>query len=170
MAAPTAVQFLKYPLSPHWYFESSLLGEDDHGVWLGAPPQTPARRGSEPWTSFDAAFVMLIPRDRWWTMVVNAAPQDPEIYVDVCTTARWVADNRVEMIDLDLDVIRMRDGSVHLLDEEEFLDHSVRFSYPPHVVAGARTTAAELMLAVEQRVEPFGSAADRWFAALADRS
>lgn len=100
-------------------------------------------------------------------MVVNAAPQDPEIYIDVCTTARWVADDRVEMVDLDLDVVRRRDGSVELLDEDEFVDHSARFAYPPRIVAGARTTAAELMLAVEQRVEPFGSAAVRWLGALA---
>ena len=35
------------------------------------------------------------------------------------------------MVDLDLDVIRMRDGRIILDDEDEFEEHQVRYAYPP---------------------------------------
>ena len=168
MSVSTSVRFYKYPESPHWRFDTVRLGDDEHGVWLGAKANTPARRGSEPWTTFPSAFVMLVPRERWWTMVVNQAPRDPELYIDVCTSARWSGPGLVEMVDLDLDVIRLRDGAVRLLDEDEFVDHSVSLGYPRTMIGNARVTAAELILAAESRVEPFGTAAHRWLAELED--
>ncbi len=84
------------------------------------------------------------------------------MYVDIATTATWVDEQRVEMVDIDLDVVRYQDGSVELLDEDEFLDHQERFNYPAWLVDRARTTAAELVLKVEAGAEPFGSAPATW--------
>lgn len=156
------VQFLKYPDIPHWRLESQRLGEDRFGVWLGAPAGSSARRGEEPPITLEAAYVHLIPRTASWTAFVNAPPARTELYVDATTVPVWVEEDRVEMVDLDLDVVRRRDGAVELLDEDEFLDHQRTLGYPPRLVAAARATAAELMLALEQRREPFGSAAERW--------
>ena len=70
------------------------------------------------------------------------------------------------MIDLDLDVVRKQDGSVEVLDEEEFLDHQVRFGYPDWLDDRARITplpaAAELVLQIEAHVEPFGQVPEHW--------
>jgi protein associated with RNAse G/E len=167
MPDPTVVQFLKHPATPHWYFETTRLGTDEFGVWLGAPANTPARRGLEPWTSFKSAFVMLIPTNAWYTLVVNAAPADPELYVDIAAPSQWLAPHRVEMVDLDLDIVRLRGGEVKLLDEDEFAEHSIELGYPESLIARARTTTAELFAAVEQRIEPFGEVPSKWLAELA---
>jgi hypothetical protein len=51
------------------------------------------------------------------------------------------------MVDLDLDVCRLRaDGSVHLLDEDEFVEHRARYGFPAHVVDEAE----------RQRLDPTG--------------
>ena len=70
----------------------------------------------------------------------------------------WV----VTMVDLDLDVVKRRDGSVHVDDEDEFAEHRVAMGYPPHVVANARADCARVFLAMEAGVEPFGSVGPRW--------
>jgi hypothetical protein len=31
------VTFRKWPARPHWEFDAVRLGNDEHGVWLGAP-------------------------------------------------------------------------------------------------------------------------------------
>lgn len=51
------------------------------------------------------------------------------------------------MVDLDLDVILGRDGSLVLDDEDEFDKHRVTLDYPADVVARARRAAADLMAA-----------------------
>lgn len=103
-------------------------------------------------------------------MDVKAPPHDPELSVDICTPPIWRGLHIVETVDLDLDVVRLRDGSVHLLDEDEFDLHRRELSYPPDLVASARITAAEIMLAAEQHRPPFDSSALPWLGVLEQHS
>ena len=137
------------------------IGEDEHGVWLWAPAGVPAQRGDEPPKRTAHAFAKLIPRDDWFTAIWNAAGRY-EVYVDVGTPPVWTGD-RVEMIDLDLDVVRFRhDGAVRVLDEDEFLEHQDTLGYPPDVIVRVRDAAASLAQAIEARREPFGDVGIAW--------
>jgi len=159
------IRFSKWDGIPHWAFDMERVGEDEHGVWLWAPPGTELRRGVEKTIHAERGFVKLITPNRWWTAVWNVGPlkgdRSIEIYVDVITPAVWEGDT-VRMVDLDLDVIRRRGGTVEIDDEDEFEEHRVVFGYPDHVVDKARTEAAQLAIAVELRTEPFGSVGERW--------
>ncbi|MFF5213442.1 DUF402 domain-containing protein [Streptosporangium sp. NPDC000396] len=154
------VVYRKYDGSLHWHHRALLLGEDEHGVWTGCVAGTSGSKGNEPPVTWPYAFVMLFPRDAWWTAVFNAAPDRTEIYCDISTVPRWSGDE-VSMVDLDLDVIRMRDGRIFLDDEDEFEEHQVRYAYPPDVIESARASAAHLMKAVTAGTAPFGPA-PRW--------
>ena len=61
------------------------------------------------------------------------------------------------MIDLDLDVIRRRDGQVFLVDEDEFAEHRVKYGYPADVVTQSQQSAAWLQQALADGTEPFAS-------------
>ncbi len=157
------IDFRKWPDRRHWHFTMRRLGEDDHGLWLWAPAGTPAQRGHEPVQAFKSTAVKLLTPDRWWTAIWNEAGRH-ELYVDISTPVKWDG-NRATLIDLDLDVTRYREnGEVAVLDEDEFLDHQVRFDYPPQIIDKARTATARVALEVEQRVEPFGTVAASWLA------
>lgn len=141
------------------------LGTDDHGTWLGGPAGTTIQRGREPAKQWPSPFVQLVAAGRWWTMFFNGDYSDDyRIYVDVITPAVWKHASRVEMVDLDLDVVLHHDGTVELLDEDEFLAHADLFSYPDALIDRARVTAAELMIEVTARSEPFGATGERWLA------
>jgi predicted RNA-binding protein associated with RNAse of E/G family len=141
------------------------LGEDEHGVWLWAPVGTELRRGPETPSAAQRAFVKVIPDGPWWTGIWNDGPGNDgrsiRTYVDVITPAVWDGDT-VRMVDLDLDVVQRRDGTVEVEDEDEFEDHRVAFGYPEHVVDRARSEAAQLVLAIERGNEPFGETGNRW--------
>lgn len=155
------VQYYKYPRSLHWRHDLVRLGEDAHGVWLGAPTGTVIQRGEEPSITMDRAFVQLVPSDRWWTAIFNASFR-VDTYVDITTAAVWSEPDRVEMIDLDLDVVRLADGTIDVLDEDEFEDHRLRLEYPPRMVDSARAAAARVTIDLEKRTPPFDGSAGPW--------
>jgi protein associated with RNAse G/E len=157
------VAYTKYDGSLHWHHSARLLGEDEHGVWTGCPPGTPGGRGSEVSVVWEHAFVTLFPRHAWFTVNFNAEPQPMAIYCDITTVPQW-RDGRMTMVDLDLDVLRLRDGRVLLDDADEFAEHQVRYAYPPEVIAEAERSAAWLMVAVRQGLPPFDGAHARWLA------
>lgn len=157
----TVVQYYKYPRTLHWRHELLRLGEDEHGVWLGGPTGTRVQKGEEEPINYPRAFVQLVTPRAWWTALFNQGHRI-DVYVDITTAANWPLPDRVEMIDLDLDVIRLRDGTVYVDDEDEFEDHRVRLAYPPRMADSARATAAEVTLALEKWAPPFDGSASRW--------
>jgi len=155
--------FTKYDGSLHWHQTMQYLGEDEHGVWLGARAGATAQRGSEPPVRFDGASVQLVPAGQWWTAVFNDPPRDAEVYCDISTPPEWRGPNEITMVDLDLDVVKIRfENRVFIDDEDEFAEHQVRFGYPPDVISHAEQAAAWLLAAVSAGLEPFGSAAEPW--------
>ena len=160
---PIVVQYFKYSGDLHWRHDLVFLGEDEHGFWLGGPAGATIQRGHEPPRQWPSPFVQLIAPHKWWSLFFNGEHSDNyRTYVDVITPATWPASDRVEMIDLDLDVVLHHDGTVALLDEDEFLAHGELFAYPDSLIDRARAAAAELVLKVEMGEEPFGSAGESW--------
>jgi uncharacterized protein len=155
--------FTKYDGSLHWHQTMKYLGDDEHGIWLGAPAGATAQRGDEPAVRYEAPSVQLIPAGQWWTAVFNDPPATAEIYCDISTPPRWTSPDEVTMVDLDLDVVRRRpDRHVLLDDEDEFVEHQVRYGYPQEVISQAEQAAAWLLAAVSAGAEPFGSVHQDW--------
>jgi uncharacterized protein len=155
--------FTKYDGSLHWHQTMKYLGEDEHGIWLGALAGATAQRGDEPPVRYEAPSVQLVPVGQWWTAVFNDPPATAEVYCDISTPARWTSPDEVTMVDLDLDVVRRRpDRHVLLDDEDEFAEHQVRYGYPAEVIRQAEQAAAWLLAAVGANAEPFGLAYQAW--------
>lgn len=157
--------FRKYDGRLHWHQHCLYLGEDRHGRWLGAPGGNPIRRGSEPPITMATAHVLLLPPDVWWTACFNAEPAPVAVYCDITSVPQWHQGEDgpyVTAVDLDLDVTRMRDGTVALLDEDEFGEHRDRYAYPAEVVVAAEASARWLMAACAGDSEPFASDYQAW--------
>jgi protein associated with RNAse G/E len=158
------VQYTKWGGRPHWRFTVTPVGSDEFGWWLGARNGLVLQRGDEAPITQHYDLVMLVPKSGSWIAFWNSgAERTVEVYVDVTTRPRCTP-TCVEAVDLDLDVIRFRDGRVELVDEDEFADHQVRYSYPPHIVEQATSTAAALLDAVTAGSEPFGAVGPAWLA------
>ena len=155
--------FRKFDGSLHWNYAVTRLGEDEHGVWVGAASGTETFKGTTRKGPVDSPHVLLLPRNAWWTACFNAEPHRTEIYCDIATVPHWT-DDEVTMIDLDLDVIRRRTGKLILDDEDEFAAHQVKYAYPADVIAEAKASAEWLLAAVGQHAEPFGTRSHHWLA------
>lgn len=155
----------KWGERPHWEYDGVYLGSDDHGEWLGFPVGTHYRR---PGMEFVATFagVMVVPAGGAAHLAAfNDERAKAAVYVDMTTPAIW--DGRVlRSVDLDLDVVKLQDGTVYLDDEDEFAEHQVSFGYPPEVVEMAERSAVEVLAAVRAGSPPYDGTAAGWLARL----
>ncbi len=153
------VEYCKYDGSPHRGYPALRLGEDVHGVWLGVPP----RIFPEVEFKYAEPYVLLLPRQAWWTAMFISPPRRTEIYCDITTPARWADSDTVSLVDLDLDVRRRRVGGlVELLDEDEFVEHAERFGYPAVVRDSAWAAARWLRGALADGTQPFAGEYRSW--------
>lgn len=150
------VDFRKYPDSQHWQYDLLWLAEDEYGTWLWGPPGTLAQRSDEPPIAFESTNLKLVTED-WWAGIWQERGE-PEIYVDIAT-APVRSEGRVTMIDLDLDVVRLRSGAVRVLDEDEFAEHQVELGYPRELIEGARASCERVRAMLERNEEPFATVA-----------
>ena len=155
------VQARKWPDRLHYTYEARVLGEDAHGHWFGVPRGTPWRRPDTREGLSRQVEVLLAPARGWWLAAWQGHPSTSDLYVHVTTPPDY-GNGRLTCFDLDLDVLRWRDGSVTLVDAGEFEDHRVRFRYPREVVTEATTAAAWLQKAVAERCPPFDHTGDVW--------
>ncbi len=161
------VERRKWPAASHYGHAGWVLGEDHHGLWLGLGVGSPVYRGEELLFHGTSGGLMLVPpTDGWLAWFPEFG--EFELYVDIVSgTTR--TETSVTMVDLDLDVIRRRDGSVELLDVDEFEANRIELGYPDHLVEHAGRVAAQVLTAVHAGEEPFaGAAAREWMTRLND--
>ncbi|MGI8879316.1 MAG: DUF402 domain-containing protein [Jatrophihabitans sp.] len=160
--APVRMAFTKWDGSPHWRLDTLRIGEDEYGVWLWAPRGTVNSRPGAEFAATDHT-VSLVPRTGNHVIAFCGPDTWVPVYVDMTTQPGWDGDV-VTMVDLDLDVVRHWDGSIEVLDEDEFAEHQVRYGYPPEIVELARQSCAEVAAALRGGAEPFGSVGEAWLA------
>ena len=151
----------KWPDRIHWQLYAHQLCEDEHGTWLYVPQGTTAKRGEEAPLRIPHGFVMLVPNGEPWLVEYYWDHPAHPLYINIGTIPEWHGD-RVTQVDLDLDVVRRADGSVSVLDEDEFAEHSERFGYPPELMKLARTATDRAVRLLATGAEPFGTAAAPW--------
>jgi uncharacterized protein len=161
------VRYAKWGGGRHYEFAMSRLGEDEHGVWLGAPAGTTLRR---PGAAFPASteWVTCFPRESGWTAGFHPVDRhELAAYVDITTVPVWSHDDGcdvVSMVDLDLDIVLPVDGELIIDDEDEFEEHRHLLGYPVEIVTLAESTAASVFAAVAAGDEPYRSVGQRWLA------
>ncbi len=137
-----------------------LLGEDEFGRWLGVT------KGDPWWTAdrsrsgvFETSFVKVVPSGTFWTACFH--PVDPVVDVDIVLPVRWI-DGVLEEVDLELDILRSSDGSVHVRDREEFERVREAWAMPDDIATQAEATFEQIRALVEQGAEPFGTVGRGW--------
>ncbi|MBK5223364.1 MAG: DUF402 domain-containing protein [Acidimicrobiia bacterium] len=162
---PIWLERRKWPDLPHYRHQAWPLGKDEFGTWFELKVGYPVYRGEELLFHGTSGGLMLLrPGDAPW-MAWFPAHGRFELYVDIVTPPVVHDDGSITMVDLDFDVIRTLDGTVELVDEDEFVEHQVRYGYPPDIIEAALTASAQVFEAVQRGEPPFDGAAARAWAA-----
>jgi hypothetical protein len=162
---PVRVVMTKWGERPHWEYDATFLGVDQHGEWLGCPTGTFYSRPGMEFVA-DFAGVVLIPAGSAAHLAAfNDQHAAAATYVDMTTPPVWEG-SVLRAVDLDLDVVELHDGTVFVDDEDEFAEHQLTFGYPAEVVTMAERSAAEVVAAVREGAAPYDGTADAWLARL----
>jgi hypothetical protein len=165
------IEMEKWGSRPHWHIPGRWLGSDECGDWIGIPAGTlMVRPGLETLSEFDQVAVIPPdgPDDQRSYMATFHVPQaDVRVYVDMATPPVWDG-SVVRSVDLDLDVVRGREGDVVVDDEDEFAEHQVAYGYPAEIVTLAEKSRDRVFAAILAEDAPFDGHHERWQAVLDD--
>lgn len=148
------VQF-KFDHSVYRVHSKMVMGWKDGVLILeGAPGEkVQAQGGNWKTTHYDITYCWF---DRWFSIFEFYDPKGhfEFFYVNIQEPARLEAGN-LQLVDLDLDLLVKPDLSWELLDEDEFVSHRLRYSYPPELVAQVARTIADVQARIMQLDFPF---------------
>lgn len=164
--APLVFRWRKWDGSPHWEHDGVFLGSDRWGDWVG---QRGGWRSARPGVEgvAESDNVTLIPPSGEWAATFNATHPRIAIYIDIAWDLRW-DDGAPVGSDMDLDVVRARDGrGIFIDDRDEWDEHRVRYGYPLEIVARLEDVALDLEREVTSEQAPFdGATAAHWLSEL----
>lgn len=157
----------KWPDAPHYGVLGTVLGEDAHGVWVGAAPGSVIVMPDGTEREGTYFVVWCLPHDDWFMAHFWRDHPEVGVYIDICTPAVW-NERGARVIDLDFDVVVWTDdkraGLVELVDEDEFEEHRVALGYPEELVSSSRRAAVDILARAQAGDVPFCfSAAEPWF-------
>jgi uncharacterized protein len=157
----------KWEDHPHYGSEAVVLGQDEHGIWLGAGPANRMYKGMGDMVSGRHHVVWCVPREGWFMAHFLRGHPELDIYIDIAAPAVW-SERGPKLVDLDFDIVVWNDGRpVELVDEDEFEMHRVQLEYPAALVDGARAAAVEVLERARAAAAPFDvRTADPWFQTL----
>lgn len=115
-----------------------VLDQGPDGLWTWMPRGTLVERAASSY-AHPCDAVGFIPAGEFW-QATWLFDFEPALYVDIAMPA-IIEGESIRAIDLDLDVVRRLDGSVEVLDRDEFDEHRIAFGYPDDVVEHALNAA-----------------------------
>jgi len=147
----------KYDNSYRDEYEAYLYSEADETIIVLSPPGTryyDHRKGS--WFEAPDGLLEIYFKEKWYNVwhICEQNSYRNIIYANICMPA-VLEGNVLEWVDLDLDFRVHMNGSIELLDEEEFERNSRRMGYSERVVKNARAACDEVMNRFERGEFPF---------------
>jgi protein associated with RNAse G/E len=105
------------------------------------------------WVSRIPAISFFIP-NQWFNVVALLEESGVRYYCNIASPP-YVCGRVITYIDYDLDVIRMPDGGVHVVDQEEYERHKLLYHYSGVVDGKVRQGLKDLMKRIESDEAPF---------------
>lgn len=147
----------KYDGTPRDTYESHLYAEDEAMIVVASPPGTPYYyHKKQAWFTSEDGLLEFYFKHKWYNIwhICEQNSGINQMYANITMPAAF-QDDVLTWIDLDLDLRVHLDGSLELLDEDEFMENSALFAYPHAVIAQARAAVDELTVCYQQQRFPF---------------
>lgn len=145
----------KYDGTPHWIQPFHLVSDDGNLLVTSYTARTPIFTSRGEFRSpYDSRVYFW--RDRWYNVFRLSRPGcGLSLWYCNITTPPTTEGRYIHYIDLDLDVAVRPDGTISLLDEDEFEENRRRYGYALDVVCRAREAVDEVVTLARNGDFPF---------------
>jgi protein associated with RNAse G/E len=138
-------------------YQARLVLEDSATIVLFTALGTPYydhRKGA--WFESEDGLVEIYFKHKWYNVwhICEQISRTNRIYSNIAMPVRFEGDT-LTWVDLDLDFRVHMDGSIELLDEDEFQHNALRMGYSKRVVAAARAACDEVLERFARQEFPF---------------
>lgn len=159
-----AVKFISYKADgeAHRLWQRLYLFEETEDRYVFASLFPGITEGNGRTWSNSEPTLYICPKKRFFNVVVMFKEIGELVYyVNIASPVVRISDGEYGFIDLDLDVKMYGDKSVKLLDEDEFLENSAKYSYSTELIAICRATVEEIKKMMNSGVDPFDDESNR---------
>lgn len=156
-SARWTIEARKYNHAVHYRMDAALAADDGACLHLRGQPDDMIHHLTRGWSRpRNRLCDLYFWRDRWYNVYVNFTPQGvfTHFYCNIGLPPQ-ISGTTVSFVDLDLDVVMRADGSVEVLDTDEFKQHTAEFGYPPDVQHRAREAVLDVLVHWRARRPPF---------------
>lgn len=96
--------------------------------------------------------VEYFPAGKWFSVFIFYRPdgQLRNFYCNICLPIKVIED-RIEMVDLDIDIVVWPDGRVQVLDEDDYAENVARLFFSESIQLGVNDAVSELMELISTR-------------------
>ncbi len=105
------------------------------------------------WVSRVPGVTFFLPGE-WFNIVALLESTGVRYYCNIASPFTYY-DNTVTYIDYDLDAIKLPDGAIHVVDEEEYRTHRALYQYPALVEAKVKAGLDGLLKRMNEGAAPF---------------
>lgn len=129
-----------------------LLAREQFRVYINHGTKIREADGKE-WVSRVPGVTFFLP-GHWFNVVALLESPGVRYYCNIASPFTYY-DGTVTYIDYDLDAIRLPDGTIHVVDEEEYRTHRALYQYPSLVEAKVREGLDRLLSRMREGAAPF---------------
>lgn len=131
------IQLHKSPRTPHYFWHTHPLFEDDRGIICHkTAPRTLVHQTKGKEFIFDSDVLEFYWKEAPFSLHCAREPDTHDLfyYCNIHSLPEITAD-RMDMVDLDLDVIKVDTAHAEIVDQDEFETHIREFGYSPSIQA-----------------------------------
>ncbi len=149
------IESTKYDGTPRSMCEGRLVSFDGSAVRVFIPKGTPeySAKANEYVDTSDNVLDIYF-TDRWYNVYLNYEGQSNLWYCNIAMPAEFDGQT-LRWVDLEIDIRCETDGSLSVLDEDEFEENRVKMSFPAHVVTEALSAKEEVLRLAGEKSFPF---------------
>lgn len=150
------IQALKYPDIPHYEWEGQLLKQTSEYIIVLCKRGRKLKHytKNQTFTIDNTSLEFFSLKEGFTAAMEIEGEQITSYYCNVALPSEF-ENNQICFIDLDLDLIKKRQGDWQVVDEDEFEENSVKYQYPAELKERARFELEELKRKALEKEFPF---------------
>ncbi len=144
------IWFENWPVPQHELYPKHA--EENMHIFINHGTRIRESDGKE-WISRVPGVTFFLP-GYWYNVVALLEATGVRYYCNIASPF-YFYENVLTYIDYDLDAIKLPDGTIHVVDEEEYRNHRVQYQYPPLVETKVKEGLESLIARMESGSSPF---------------